>query len=449
MEHVKSYAYTVKPFAGISRAPFLLLSVAVVANGAAAAAYAGTFDPVRTLLALTGLMFLHVAVNALNEASDYESGIDLRTDPTPFSGGSKTLPQGYLAPQAAYWFGYATAAAGALIGLYFLTVIGTPLVPFIVIGAICVLAYTDYLTKYGIGELAAGLGLGALPVAGTALVQDGVLTTTAVAAAVPAFFLTFNLLLLNEFPDQAADRYGGRRNLTHRLGRPRAAAVYVLAALAVPVSIVTAVLLNALPTLALVAVLPSAILARPISWALDRPATSLTIDDLRDNVIWVLATNFLLALGLYIATPAGTTIPVTGIELYDSAFLAGRALFGGVIAIMAINNFVDLDTISARIGEKGVAHPRAVVVASTVPLILAAATILFGVCPQIGAAYIVLFMAGSTFVVHNFWSIDDPDEQDNQAFHFFKNLVILAGALLLLASTASPWPYAIHLPLGC
>ena len=33
---------------------------------------------------------------------------------------------------------------------------------------------------------------------------------TALAAGVPAFLMTFNLLFLNEFPDEEADRAGGR-----------------------------------------------------------------------------------------------------------------------------------------------------------------------------------------------------------------------------------------------
>ena len=449
MANVRSYAYTIKPFAGVSRAPFLLLSVALIANGAAAAAFGGAFDPVRTLLALLGLMALHVSVNALNEASDYESGIDLRTDSTPFSGGSKTLPEGDLGPRTTYLFGYAMAAVGAIIGLWFLYVVGPVLVPFVVIGAVCVLAYTDYLTKYGVGEAAAGLGLGALPVAGTALVQAGELSTAAIAASVPAFFLTFNLLLLNEFPDREADRYGGRSNLTHIFGRGGAAWIYVVAALAVPVSIVAAVGLGALPTIALVGVLPSALLARPVSWAIERPGTALSVDELRDNVIWVLGTNFLLALGLYLALPAGSAPPVSGVSVYDSAFLAGRLLFGGGIAIMAINNFVDLENVSEKIGEKGVASPKAATVVTTVPLLLSAISIVAGVCPAIGASYVVLFMVGSTFVVHNFWSVEDPDEQDNEAFHFFKNVVILSGALFVLAASASGWPYAASIPGLC
>lgn len=442
---VTSYAYTVRPFAGISRVPFLVLSVAVVASGAAAAAWSGTFDPTRTLLALVGLVALHVAVNAINEASDYRSGIDLHTEPTPFSGGSKTLPEGDLGPRMAYLYGFGAAAVGAAIGLYFLAVVGAVMLPFIVVGAGCVLLYTDYLARYGLGEVAAGLGLGALPVAGTAVVQAGELPVAAIAAAVPAFFLTFDLLLLNEFPDVEADRVGGRRNLVHLLGRRRAGLVYVAAAAAVPAWIAAAVAVGALPVVALLGVLPSAVLARPMSWAVERPTAVPTVDDLRDNVIWVLATNFLLALGLYLSLPAGLPAPTTGITVYDGAFLAGRIVFGGAIAVMAINNFVDLENVSGKIAAKGVSHARVATLVSSAGLLASAGMIVLGVYPSIAAAYLLLFMVGSTFVVHNFWSIDDPEEQDNQAFHFFKNLAILGGALLVLASSGGDWPMAIGL----
>jgi len=300
MASVTSHVPGIEPLAGVTRAPFLLLSVALVASGAAAAAYGGAFDPVRTLVALAGLVALHAAVNVLNEASDYESGIDFRTDPTPFSGGSKTLPEGELGPRRASLIGYGAAAFGAIVGLWFLWLVGAVLVPFIVVGAVCVLAYTDYLTKYGVGEVAAGLGLGALPVAGTALVQAGDLTTAAVAVSIPAFFLTFNLVRLKELPDQEADRHGGRRNLVHRFGREGAALIFVVAAIAVPVSIAGAIAIGVLPLFAAVGVLPSALLVRPVDWAIQRPESSVPVAALRDNVIWIVGTNALLAVGLLV-----------------------------------------------------------------------------------------------------------------------------------------------------
>ena len=141
-----------------------------------------------------------------------------------------------------------------------------------ILGAVFVVWYTDVLTKIGIGEFAAGLGLGGLPVAGVALVQAGVIGPAAIAAAVPATFMTFNLLLLNEFPDEAADREGGRRHLVIRLGRPAAAIVYAVAGLLTPISIIAAVVMNIFPLWALIAVVPSLLLIKPLSWAFSTPS---------------------------------------------------------------------------------------------------------------------------------------------------------------------------------
>ncbi len=134
-------------------------------------------------------------------------------------------------------------------------------------GAVAVLFYSEVFARSGLGELFAGLGLGALPVWGAAWVQGQEPGAAALWAGAPAFFMTFDLLLLNEFPDEEADRGGGRRNLVLLLGRKGAALVYAAAALLTPASIVTAVAIRALPALALVAVLPSLLLAKPLAWA--------------------------------------------------------------------------------------------------------------------------------------------------------------------------------------
>ncbi len=288
----------IQPFAGVARAPFLMLPVTLVASGAAASAYSNGFSWARTGLALVGLVALHIAVNALNEWSDYRTRIDFETQRTPFSGGSGTLPGGGLSSRTALVFALGWAAVGLAIGIWFLEMVGTAILPIVIVGGVCVLFYTDVLARMGLGEIAAGLGLGALPVMGTALVQDGFLTDAAIAAAVPSFFMTFNLLLLNEFPDEEADRKGGRRNLILLFGRRAGAMIYVLAAILTPVSVVAAVGLRILPPPALVAVLPSLLLVKPIGWAFTDPAQPVPIPALGSNVVWNLATNALMAVAL-------------------------------------------------------------------------------------------------------------------------------------------------------
>ena len=290
-----------KAYAAVARAPFLLLTPTLVASGAAAAAWDGSFSWLRTVLALVGLVSLHMAVNIFNEWSDMRTGIDLATERTPFSGGSGTLPAGDLSPRKALIFGLVCAGLGLVIGVWFLLEVGWVLLPIIIAGAVSVLAYTDVLARIGVGEMVAGFGLGAGPVIGAALVQGGGWNTAAVAASVPAFFMTFNLLLLNEFPDEQADREGGRRNLVILLGRRAAAWIYAAAGLVTPLAIVVAVLLGVLPPLSLAAVLPSLLLVKPLGWVLRDPMSPVPIPALGANVVWNLVTNTVMALTLVMA----------------------------------------------------------------------------------------------------------------------------------------------------
>ena len=291
----------VTPFLGVARAPFLLLPVTLVAAGAAASAWEGSFGWGPTLLVLGGLVLLHAAVNALNEASDMATGIDLRTVRTPFSGGSGTLPSGRLSVRATHVFALACIVVAGLIGGGFALRLGPWFVLLLAAGAAAVLFYSNVFSRSGLGEVVAGLGLGALPVWGAAWVQGQPPGQAALWSGIPAFFMTFNLLLLNEFPDEEPDRAGGRRNLVLVLGRRGAALVYAAAALLAPASIVVGVALRALPPPALAATVPSLFLEKPLRWAVGDTRTPVPLQALGANVAWNLGTNAVLALAMTVA----------------------------------------------------------------------------------------------------------------------------------------------------
>ena len=113
--------------------------------------------------------------------------------------------------------------------------------------------------------------------------------------------MTFNLLFLNEFPDEHADRAGGRRNLVLLMGRKGAARLYALAAILTPISIVLAVMWRALPPMALIGVLPSWFVVPAVRWSLTDADNPVPIPAMAGNVMWNLATNTAVAVGLAIA----------------------------------------------------------------------------------------------------------------------------------------------------
>ncbi len=286
---------SVKAIAGVARAPFLILPVTLVAVGSAVAALQGGFRPLHAVLALVGLVAAHVAVNAFNEASDFRTGIDLETERTPFSGGSGTLPAGHMSYGGAMAVAIGGSAVALALGIYFLIVVGWQLLPILIVGAIAVLPYTVLWARSYVGEIFAGLGLGCMPILGTVMVQTGAIDAVAVAASIPAFFMTFNLLLLNEFPDIAPDRKGGRRNLILLFDTRIAAGIYFAAALMVPASLVVAVLLDYLPVWSLLAIAPCLLLVAPLRWALAGTEKPIPHSALGANVIWILSTNSVLA----------------------------------------------------------------------------------------------------------------------------------------------------------
>ncbi|MDR9455758.1 MAG: hypothetical protein RI514_08695, partial [Spiribacter sp.] len=189
---------------------------------------------------------------------------------------------------------------------------------------------------------------------------------------------------LNEFPDELADRAGGRRNLVHRLGRRRAGQLYVAVVLLAPVALGVGVAVGQLPALALLGAVPAVVLARPVSWALTMPSTAVSTDALRENVIWVLATNLLVAAGLVVAVDAPAGV------LVDPALAqqAARVVVGLGFLVLTLNNVFNLDDVAALITDKGVAFPRLVILGASVPMLAASAAVLVGVCIQPAAAYI-------------------------------------------------------------
>lgn len=218
---------------GVIRGRFLLLALTCVALGIAAALQTRDLDGgfvVDALLVLLGALAAHAGVNALNEYSDYRSGLDLQTRRTPFSGGSGTLVAQPQYVEVAQWLGLGAVGLTTAIGLYFLVrqpALVWSLAPLGAVGLALVLAYTPWLTRRPwLCLLAPGLGFGPLMVLGTQVVLAGQISLSAALLSLVPFFLCNNLLLLNQFPDIEADRSVGRLTLPMLLGR--AGAVQVL-----------------------------------------------------------------------------------------------------------------------------------------------------------------------------------------------------------------------------
>jgi len=289
---------------GPMRLPFLVLNPACVGLGAAIAAWSGSEISIFYLiLTFIGAVSAHISVNALNEYSDFKSGLDFTTKPTPFSGGSGTLPK---APEKAHFAlitGLITFAITALIGIYFLWVRGLWLLPLGVLGLFIIVTYTGWLTKNPFFCLIApGLGFGPLMVMGTAFVLSGSYSWTSFVASLVPFFLVSDLLLLNQFPDMEADKGVGRRHIIIVMGKKAGVRVYGVFLAGAFATIIFGYLLGLFPLGSLLA-LAALVIAIPTVIGVSKYTDDIPklMPYMGRNVVINILTPVLLAIGLFIS----------------------------------------------------------------------------------------------------------------------------------------------------
>jgi 1,4-dihydroxy-2-naphthoate octaprenyltransferase len=290
-----------------TRPQFLLLSVVLAFLGITIAWYDGYFHLGHALLTFLGLLLCHISVNVLNDYFDYKSGIDLETKRTPFSGGSGILPTSRLKPKQVLWFGLISLMLAVPIGAYFVITLdnGWQLIPLLIIGALCTVIYTPLLTKLGFPEWAPGAGMGTLPVLGAYFVQTTAYTFPAIIAAIPSGILVHNLLLLNEFPDVAADGKAGRKTMPILIGKTKAWMVYSALTVLVYLWIIGWVIAGIMPVFTLIALLTLPFAIKAIISGRKHDDMNQLVPAMASNVQVVLLTQLLLGVGFILGRVFG------------------------------------------------------------------------------------------------------------------------------------------------
>ena len=215
-----------------SRPKFLLASAAPVLVGSALGfATTGTFSPVLFILALLAIMALHSGANMANDYFDHTSRNDwVNQNPTPFSGGSRYIQQGILSPRAILLASLFALAASSAIGTVIILL--TRSVFILILGLIGLLGgffYTAPPIRLGyrsVGEPVIALLFGLLPVYGSYYLQTETIDIIPLLPAVIVGILIFLVILINEFPDVAADAAVNKRTLVVRFGIPASVWIY-------------------------------------------------------------------------------------------------------------------------------------------------------------------------------------------------------------------------------
>ncbi len=217
---------------------------------------AGELDAAAFALALAAIVFVHAAVNVINDVYDDISGTDpINTGRVyPFTGGSRFIQSGILDRSAMRRLGLLLLAVAGLLGIALAALKGAVVIVLGLCGAALGVAYSAtplQLSARGFGEVAVGLGFGVLPVMGAAWLQSGTFGLGSLLVSLPLSCWVFNILLINEIPDAEADASVGKRTLPVRMGLRGTWRLYLAANTLALLAVALAVALELLPVLAI------------------------------------------------------------------------------------------------------------------------------------------------------------------------------------------------------
>ena len=253
-------------FVNATRLPFLTATLVPILLGTVIAWGDEFFDIGLFLLALFGASFFHLGTNVMNDYFDHTSGADeANLTPTPFSGGSRLIQRGLIEPSSLRRLAWGFYAAGTLIGLALVLLVGPELLVFGVVGFLLGLLYTAppvRLVHHGLGEIAVGLGFGPVMVLGAYWVQAEQFSTAALYASIPVGILIAAVLYINEIPDRMWDEKAGKRTLITRISPDTAVTGYAVLIVAAYLTIIVGAALGIMPLATLIG-----LLTIPMAWS--------------------------------------------------------------------------------------------------------------------------------------------------------------------------------------
>ena len=225
-------------------------SVLPVSVGGAIALSQGRMHWPLFLAALLGALGLHIGTNVINEIYDVRHRIDSITSPRM----SMAILKGRISERDAFIVAWSGFILALLMGIFLLLHRGWPIVLLGLIGFVGGYFYTapPFQYKYrALGLPLVFLLMGPLMVAGSYFAVTGTFDPNVLIVSLPVGLLVTAILHGNEWRDVAEDTRHGFTTFSAQVGRETAHWVYVMLILGAYVAVGLAVMVGALPTLAL------------------------------------------------------------------------------------------------------------------------------------------------------------------------------------------------------
>lgn len=112
-------------------------------------------------------------------------------------------------------------------------------------------------------------------------------------------------------------------------------------------------------------------------------------------------------------------------------FVIARILFSIIFIMSGIGHMTKTSQMGEYAKSKNVPFPNAAVFFTGVMIFLGGISVLLGLWVEIGAWLLIIFLIPAAFIIHNFWTVEDPMQRQNEQIHFLKDLGLAGGAFFI------------------
>ena len=121
----------------------------------------------------------------------------------------------------------------------------------------------------------------------------------------------------------------------------------------------------------------------------------------------------------------------------DILLVIGRVLFALMFINSGIAHLTKLNDMTGYAQFKKVPAAKLAVIVTGLMLIIGGLYIVFGVYADLGALLLAIFLVPTAFMMHNFWTIQDPQAKQGEMINFFRNLTLAGAALIIFVLVGS------------
>lgn len=121
----------------------------------------------------------------------------------------------------------------------------------------------------------------------------------------------------------------------------------------------------------------------------------------------------------------------------DILLIIGRVLFSLIFISSGLSHLTKVEAMTGYAQFKKVPAPKFGVIVSGLMIILGGLYVALGVYADLGGLLIALFCLLTAFMMHNFWTLQDPQAKQGEMINFMKNLALAGAALIIFVLVGS------------